>query len=250
MYSEEELEKLENEEHALTEEALVAMFAVLRSTQAGLEKELRAFYQQYGKDGVVTYQEARKYISKKKRQRRLFWLFGLLTQTFSDLGGKLYTKFDTLVQDVIAKESAFFNVEIEKPKVKWGADDLEWSDRLANDVDQWCYNVAGDIKRGMLRRDSIDDVLDMIDGRFTTMERVLKALGITETTAVGSIARKEIFKELGIGKYRFYTQADERTCEVCGAMHGLVFPMSSYEPGVTASPMHPRCRCFEIPIAD
>ena len=250
MYSEEELEKLENEEHALTEEALVAMFAILRSTQAGLEKELRAFYQQYGKDGVVTYQEARKYISKKKRQRRLFWMFALLTQTFSDLGGKLYTKFDTLVQGVIAKESAFFNVEIEKPNVKWGADDLAWSDRLANDVDQWCYKVAGDIKRGMLRRDSIDDVLDMIDGRFTTMERVLKALGITETTAVGSIARKEIFKELGIKKYRFYTQADERTCEVCGAMHGLVFPMSSYEPGVTASPMHPRCRCFEIPIAD
>lgn len=250
MYSEEELEKLENEEHALTEEALVAMFAILRSAQAGLEKELRAFYQQYGKDGVVTYQEARKYISKKKRQRRLFWLFTLLTQTFSDLGGKLYTKFDTLVQGVIAKESAFFNVEIEKPKVKWGADDLAWSDRLANDIDQWSYNVAGDIKRGMLRRDNIDDVLDMIDGRFTTMKRVLRALGITETTAIGAIARKEIFKELRIKKYRFYTQADERTCEVCGAMHGLIFPLSSYEPGVTASPMHPRCRCFEIPIAD
>lgn len=250
MYSEEELEKLENEEHALTEEALVAMFAILRSTQAGLEKELRAFYQQYGKNGVVTYQEARKYISKKKRQRRLFWLFALLTQTFSDLGGKLYTEFDTLVQGVIAKESAFFNVKIEKPNVKWGADDLEWSDRLANDVDQWCYSVAGDIKRGLLCRDNIDDVLDMIDGRFTTMERVLKALGITETTAVGSITRKKIFKELGIKKYRFYTQADERTCEVCGAMHGLVFLMSSYEPGVTASPMHPRCRCFEVPIAD
>lgn len=250
MYSEEELEKLENEEHALTEEALVAMFAILRSTQSGLEKELRAFYQQYGKDGVVTYQEARKYISKKNRQRRLFWLFGILTGAFSDLGGKLYTKFDTLVQGVIAKESAFFNAKIEKPKVKWGADDLEWSDRLANDVDQWCYNVAGDIKRGMLRRDNIDDILEMIDGRFTTMERVLKALGITETTAVGSIARKEIFKELGIGKYRIFTIPDERRCEVCGSMHGLVFPMSSYEPGVTASPFHTHCRCFEVPIAD
>lgn len=250
MYSEEELEKLENEEHALTEEALVAMFAILRSAQAGLEKELRAFYQQYGKDGVVTYQEARKYISKKNRQRRLFWLFGILTGAFSDLSGKLYTKFDTLVQGVIAKESAFFNVKIEKPKVKWGADDLEWSDRLANDVDQWCYNVAGDIKRGMLRRDNIDDILEMIDGRFTTMERVLKALGITETTAVGSIARKEIFKELGIGKYRIFTIPDERRCEVCGSMHGLVFPMSSYEPGVTASPFHTHCRCFEVPIAD
>lgn len=250
MYSEEELEKLENEEHALTEEALVAMFAILRSAQAGLEKELRAFYQQYGKDGVVTYQEARKYISKKNRQRRLFWLFGSLTGAFSDLSGKLYTKFDTLVQGVIAKESAFFNVKIEKPKVKWGADDLEWSDRLANDVDQWCYNVAGDIKRGMLRRDNIDDVLEMIDGRFATMERVLKGLGITETTAVGSIARKAIFKELGIGKYRIFTIPDERRCEVCGSMHGLVFPMSSYEPGVTASPFHTHCRCFEVPIAD
>ena len=90
----------------------------------------------------------------------------------------------------------------------------------------------------------------MLDKRFKSMESIIKTLGLSESTAVGSIARQRIFRELGITKYQFYTKADERTCETCGAMHGLIFPMSAYEVGVTASPVHPRCRCWEVPLWD
>ena len=133
---------------------------------------------------------------------------------------------------------------------KWGADEAMWLERLEDDVELWYHNVSKDIKQSLLKRDSIDDVLDDLDKRFTSIEKVLKRLALTESTAMGSLARRKIFKELGIKKYRFYAREDERTCEHCGALHGLVFPMTAYEVGVTASPIHAHCRCWEIPIVD
>jgi SPP1 gp7 family putative phage head morphogenesis protein len=160
-------------------------------------------------------------------------------------------EFTRLVESVIKKESSFFGVEINVDMpVKWGYDKLDWYDRLENDVNKWNAKIRADVKQSVLQRKHLDEVLELLEDRFESMRYVLETLGISETTAVGSLARNEIFKELGITKYKFYTRADERRCEVCGSMHGLVFPMTAYEVGVTASPMHPRCRCWEVPIRE
>ena len=250
MYTDEELEKVEKEENLFTEEALVLMLASISSTKAELEKELRLFYQKYGKDGVVTYSEARKWISDKNHRRRLTWLLVYIGTLFSDLFSNLRPDFDSLVSKVIKKEHDFFGVSLETPKLNWGVDNLTWLDRLADDVTTWQAHVANDIKRSMLAKKTIDDILESLDKRFMTMENVIRSLAITETTAVGSIARQQAFKELGITKYQYFAREDERTCEYCGSLHGLVFPISAYEVGVTASPIHPRCRCWEVPIRE
>lgn len=250
MYTDEELEKVEKEENLFTEEALVLMLASISSTKAELEKELRLFYQKYGKDGVVTYSEARKWISDKNHRRRLTWLLVYIGTIFSDLFSNLRPDFDSLVSKVIKKEHDFFGVSLETPKLNWGVDNLTWLDRLADDVTAWQAYVANDIKRSMLAKKTIDDILESLDKRFMTMENVIRSLAITETTAVGSIARQQAFKELGITKYQYFAREDERTCEYCGSLHGLVFPISAYEVGVTASPIHPRCRCWEVPIRE
>jgi SPP1 gp7 family putative phage head morphogenesis protein len=110
--------------------------------------------------------------------------------------------------------------------------------------------IANDIKRAIHQGKTIDQVLTQLDKRFKSINSILETLGISESTAVGSLSRQEIFKELGINKYQFYAKVDERTCETCGSMHGLVFPISAFEVGVTASPIHPRCRCWEVPILE
>lgn len=227
------------------------MLASLVYTQTELEKELRSFYQQYGKDGVVTYSEARKWVSKKDHTKRLTALTLLIGGYFSKAFSNISFEFDLMVREIISKESQTFEVEVDGDKVatqKWGSDDANWLTRLQDNVSLWEAHVLTDIKRSLLKRENIDNVLERLDKRFTTMGKSLRSLVITESTAVGSLARREIFKELGINKYRYYAKLDERTCEVCGSMHGLVFPISAYEIGVTASPMHPHCRCFEIPI--
>lgn len=253
MYTDEQLDQLEQEEHEYTEEAIITMLVFLATLQHTLEKELRSFYQEYGRDGVVTYREARKWVGNADHRKRWTVLLLLLSDNFTSLRDDLASPFDSLLRGIIAKESEFFKVDVDVDDLilaGWGADDLNWLTRLEDDIDLWLYNVTKDIKQDMVRRRHVDDVLDDLNQRFVSMEKVLKKLVLSESTAMGSMARREIFKELGVKEYKFYAREDERTCEECGALHGLIFPMSAYEVGVTASPIHPHCRCWEVPIRE
>ena len=253
MYTEEQFNQLEQEEYTLTEEAIATMLLLLASTRSELESAIREFYQKYGRDGVVTYQEARKWVSLKDRRRRLTVLLILLSTKFNTLAEALIPQFDSFLRKVVQKEFGFFDVDLDIDDIldtPWGIDDAIWQSRLMDDIRLWEINIASDLKRSMLRQDSVEDVLAQLDKRFTTMNRIVQRLAMTESTAVGSLARRRIFKELGINKYQYYAREDERTCDVCGSLHGLVFPVSSYEIGVNASPMHPWCRCWEVPIWD
>lgn len=255
MYTEEQFEQLEQEERTITDEAIAFMLLILTNTKSTLEKELRDFYSKYGTNGVVTYSEARKWISGNDHRRRLTALLMFINENFDELQVKLTPEFKRMLEGVIGKEITFFDADskdiADKPLTEtWNADDKNWQDRLADDIAIWCAYILMDIKQALLKRKSIDEVLAKLDKRFDTIEYVLTTLGLSESTAVGSMTRRMIFQQLGIGKYQFYTKADERTCEVCGSMHGLIFPISAYEIGVTASPLHPRCRCWEVPIWD
>lgn len=249
MYTDERFEQLEQEELEITEEELAVMLSLLTLTKSSLEKEIRDFYSKYGKDGVVTYQEARKWVSSTDHRRRLTVLLLDINESFDELYDNLTPRFRELLERVAHKEFDFFGVDIpeEIDTVHWGADDMSWEERLDEDIQLWKYQTQNQLKRSLLQRATLEGVAEWVDDYFGYMSRVLKRLGITESTAWGSFVRQDIFKRLGVSKYRFYTQADERTCEVCGSMHGLVFPVSAMVIGSTASPLHPNCRCFEIP---
>lgn len=252
IYSDEQFEQLEQEERAITDEAIAAMIAILAATKSDLERELRDFYSKYGKDGVVTYAEARKWASESDHRRRLTILLLFINENFKALLSDLTPEFKAMLEEVIGKEAEFFNEEVEDDATTtvWGVDEKTWLERLTDDAALWAAYIATDIKQAFLKRKHIDDVLKQLDKRFVSIGHIIEKLGLTESTAVGSLGRRSIFKKLGVSKYRFYTRADERTCETCGAMHGLVFPISAFEVGVTASPLHPRCRCWEVPIID
>lgn len=253
MWSDEQFEKLEEEERNHTNEAIIAMLLVIAMAKDDIEKELRNFYQKYGKDGVVTYQEARKWVSEKDHRKRMTVLYLAISGIFTATLLKLSSKFENFLKDIVKMEGDFFDIDVDPLEIiykKWGVDGLNWLDRLDDDVDLWARVILNDIKKSFLRKDNLEDVMKQVNKRFDNIERVLDRLGITESTAVGTEARREVFKKLGIKKYRFYTRADERTCEQCGSLHGLIFPISAYEVGVTASPIHPRCRCWEVPIVD
>lgn len=253
MYTEEQLTQLEQEERELTDESIAIMLLILTTTKGNIEKELRDFYQKYGKDGVVTYAEARKWVSEQDHQRRLTALLAFLSGTFVSALLDMKSEFERMLKLVIGKETGFFNVEISWKAIlemPWGVDEATWLKRLTDDVDLWNAYIAVDLKRAFMSGKTLDEVLKLLNKRFTSIESIVQTLGLTESTAIGSLARRKIFAELGITKYQFYTKPDERRCETCGSMHGLIFPISAYEVGSTASPIHPRCRCWEVPIVD
>lgn len=256
MYTDEQFEKLEQEERELTEEAIALIFLSLGLTQTEIDKEIRSFYQKYGRDGVVTYQEARKWVSEKDHRKRMLALFLFIGDKFNTRFDEFESKFRSHLKSIVLSEIDFFDLDADLFDIDkildmvWGVDDLNWCQRLWQYQDKWATVISNDLKVAFLKRKPIEDVLKDLHKRFLTMEKILWRLYITETTAVGSLARREIFKELGIPKYRFYAREDERTCEQCGALHGLIFPITAYEVGVTASPIHSHCRCWEVPIWD
>jgi SPP1 gp7 family putative phage head morphogenesis protein len=253
MYTDEQFTQLEQEERTLTDESIAIMLLILANTKGNLERELREFYQKYGRDGVVTYAEARKWVSSQDHQRRLTALTLYASIEFTSALSKMKTELEKMLKSVISKETGFFNVEIGVDallKTPWGENYATWLDRLEADVGLWNVRITNDWTKAFLRGDTLDDVLAQLTKRFNTIDSIVESLGLSESTAIGSLARQKIFKELGITKYQFFTKPDEQRCETCGSMHGLVFPISAYEVGVTASPIHPRCRCIEIPIIE
>lgn len=250
IYDEQYLQQLADEEDQLSEAALLAMIAVIASTQTELEKELRLFYQKYGTDGVITYGEARKWISDRDHRRKLTLLALLISDAFSKLFSEVRPIFQSLADNIVSHEFDYFGVAPDPPNLRWGTDNADWLTRLSDNVVAWESKLMLDIKRGMLTEKNINEIVKTLDKRFTSIENILQRLGITETTAISAIARKAAFKELGIEKYKFYAQVDERTCEQCGALHGLIFPISAYEVGVTAPAIHTNCRCYTLPIRD
>jgi SPP1 gp7 family putative phage head morphogenesis protein len=173
-----------------------------------------------------------------------------ISQSFDHLLDILKPQFEQLIENIWNKEFDFFDAELldEIDAPKWGADDANWEDRLEDDIRAWNYNTQTKVKQGLLRQDNLEDVLDDINDILDQAGRAIDRLALTESTAVGTTAREEIFRKRGVKKYRFYTREDERTCEICGSMHGLIFPVSAMKIGVNASPLHPNCRCFEIPV--
>jgi SPP1 gp7 family putative phage head morphogenesis protein len=251
MYTEEQFIELEQSERQLTDEEIAVMLIILADMIGDVKTEITKFYQKYGKDGVVTYSEARKWIGEQDHRRRLTALNLVISGKFNSAYNEMKPIFKRMLESVVDKETTFFDVQVDKEKTldtKWGSDNSTWSQRLEDDINLWTIYILNDIKQSILKRKDINSVLDLIDERHTSMTKILKKLGLTESTAIGSIARHKIFKGLGISQYQFYTKVDERRCETCGSMHGHVFPISAYEVGVTASPLHPHCRCWEVPI--
>ena len=256
MFTEAQFDQFEQSEHELTIEEFAAIVALLLTWSDDLDKEISSFYRIYGSDGVITYQEARKWVSEKDHRKRLTVLSLFILKGFDGVFNGLEKEFESHLRSIIANECKFFDVTISAEDVKkilyatWGIDKQNWKDRLWDYYYDWATILSNDMKIAFIKRTPIKDVLKDLKKRFVNMEKILWRLYLTETTALGSLARKEIFKQLGIKKYQFFSREDERRCEDCGALHGLIFPISAYEVGVTASPIHGHCRCWEVPIRE
>ena len=114
MWTDEEFEALEESEHELTIEELAIMLLILTECRNNFLNELATFYRKYGKDGIITYNEARKYISNVDRRRRMTVLFLFLNNSLESAVNEIDGNFEALLTAIITKESDFFNVTFPK----------------------------------------------------------------------------------------------------------------------------------------
>lgn len=251
MWTEKEFEKLEESEHDTFIDEFDLMVLLLADCKDDIISEISNFYRKYGKDGVVTYAEARKYVSEKDHRRRMAVLFLLIGDLLTNFIDDVSVIGFNLMDEIINKETKFFDLEFSKDdfnRKAWGTDDLDWTERLNANKERWLIYLENDLKQSFVRGRKLDDVVKQLERRFGTIENVMERLFGTETTAMSSMTRRELFKLMGIKRYQFFTRADERTCEVCGSMHGMIFPITQYEVGTTAPCIHPNCRCWTVPV--
>lgn len=251
MYTDEELETLAKEEDGITEKALISMIALVRKTNSELAKELTDFYNKYGKDGIVTYAEANKWVSERNHSHRLTALLFAINFAFRDLNNPIKIKFEKMIESIADREGLFFDIDLELEKLKtqkWGVDDKNWEQRLNNNLMLLEAKTILDIKHAIATREPLPTVLEKVDKRFDSFEKTLTTLAITECAVAITMGRRMIFKALNLNSYRYYARQDERTCEICGDLHGRIFPLSQLEVGVNAPSMHPRCRCWIKPL--
>lgn len=251
-----EYEQFEQEQNERTQKLIQAMLALLLAFRKDVDRELSDFYRKYGSDGVVTYQEANKYMSSTNHRRRMIVLFMAITTALTGMFNDLHLRMDSHFRDIVKREFKLHGLKVSDElldkilKTKWVNEygSSNWEERLDGYHARWGLVLPNDVKTAFHTNNDIDDIMDDYNIRQRSMQNLLTTLINTEATAVGSIARREIFRQQGIKKYKHYERMDERTCDECVALHGKVFPISAYEVGVTASPLHLRCRGWEMPV--
>lgn len=134
---------------------------------------------------------------------------------------------------------------ISKP---WTADGLTFSRRIWRDKNLLLDTLHTEMIQAFARGESPDRLIRVISQKMDTSRYNAARLVQTESAFFSASAQEEAFKELDVERYEIVATLDSRTSDICQSMDGKVFKMSDFEPGVTASPFHPRCRSTQVPF--
>lgn len=129
----------------------------------------------------------------------------------------------------------------------WTTDMQTFRDRCWTNKTSLVDSVNKHLTQMIIRGDSPDKAIAAIAKDFEVSKSKAGRLIMTESAYFSSAAQKDCYKELDVEQYQIVASLDHETCTLCGAMDGKVFKLSDYQPGLTANPFHPWCRCCTAP---
>ena len=129
----------------------------------------------------------------------------------------------------------------------WTLDSQTFSDRIWSNKEALVNKVNTELTQMIMRGSAPDKTIQAIAKRFDVSKSQAGRLVMTESAAFANEARKDCFRDLGVGRYIIIETLDSETCALCGRLDGKVYPMSDYQVGVTAPPFHPWCRGTTAP---
>jgi len=140
------------------------------------------------------------------------------------------------------------NRHIEKVLSKpWTVDEKTFSKRIWSNNNKLVNEVHTILTQGAITGVSYDEMTKNLAKRFMVSYSNAERLVVTESAFFASAAQSECFNELNVEEYEIIATLDLITSPICREMDGVVFPMSKFEPGVTAPPFHCRCRTTTAP---
>lgn len=129
----------------------------------------------------------------------------------------------------------------------WAADGKNFSDRIWLQKRQLVDEIHTQLTRTCLLGKALDDAIREISKKFNVTKSQAGRLVMTEQAYFHSVAQKDAFEELDVEQFEIVATLDSHTSDICQEMDGKVFPMSQYQPGVTAPPFHVWCRSVTVP---
>lgn len=132
----------------------------------------------------------------------------------------------------------------------WAADGVNFSERIWKHKNVLINELHTHLSQAIIQGKSPKVVTDIIAERFKVSKGKAGRLVMTETAYIASVSTKDAFEELGVEEYEILATLDKRTSPICQEMDGKHFPMSQFQVGVTAPPLHVFCRSTTIPYFD
>lgn len=129
----------------------------------------------------------------------------------------------------------------------WTADNQTFCDRCWANKQNLVNSVNTQLTQMIIRGEAPDRAIAAISKQFEVSKSKAGRLVMTESAYFSSAAQKDCFNALDVEQYRVVAALDHETCDLCGELDGKVFKMSEYQPGLTANPFHPWCRCCTAP---
>lgn len=142
------------------------------------------------------------------------------------------------------------------PSVVWAQAEVDAlitaNHQNATFMDRW-YNSSADLQ-GELDRVIRAAIISgrhpaqfapQVARKFDTATWEARRLLITETANVQTSVQKRSFERSGFTQGRLIAEAS--ACSICLPLNGKLVELKDMEPGVSAPPIHPNCRCSIVP---
>lgn len=129
----------------------------------------------------------------------------------------------------------------------WAADGKNFSERIWQNRQKLAKELNTELVQNIILGEDPQRAIDAIARKMNVSRTNAGRLVMTEEAFFSSAAQRDCFNELGVEQYEIVATLDSHTSDICQAMDGKVFPMSEYEPGITAPPFHVWCRSTTVP---
>lgn len=195
---------------------------------------------------------------KTHTRQSLEELFQKQGVTLSGTMGKVYTSgyYHTAYElqkgfnvgfDIAGIDQAQIEKIISKP---WAVDGYNFSERIWGYKDKLIQEVHKELTQNIMLGADPQKAIDAIAAKMNTSKYNAGRLVMTEEAYFSSLAQGDCFHSLGVEQFEIVATLDSLTSEICRMMDGKHFPMTDYQPGVTAPPFHPHCRTTTVPYFD
>lgn len=129
---------------------------------------------------------------------------------------------------------------------KW--DGKNYSERVWKNRDKLAQEAGRIIDSSAASGASITQMTKELSDLLDVGSYVAARLIRTEVNRMHNNAALASYTAMGLKEYKYIATLDCRTCAVCGALDGKVFPIAEAHTGVNFPPIHPNDRCTITPV--